>query len=364
LITAHVNKVCGETVLCSMKTDFIIVGQGLAGTMLAHELLKAGKTIVVVDSSKPQKASAVAAGLVNPVVFRRLTQSWLIDDLYPRLEQTYAELEVLLGCRIYYPMKIRKLFGLGEASFWKKKVEENKLNGYLNVEPDYSSYPDVYTEHGSGWVEKSGRVDLNALLSRFRNYLLEKSQLIDEQFDFDKLKFVGDEVLYEGLQAKKIIFCEGHRGAQNMFFKNIEFKHTKGEVLSVETKDYNAEFILNKAFFLMPVGNREFRVGATYDWNNLDEIPTSGAREELCTKLEQVFAGEYRISDHQAGIRPTTHDRRPVAGLHPTFPQVGIFNGLGSKGCMLAPYFAVQLADVLTGASGDLMPEVNVSRYF
>lgn len=113
----------------------------------------------------------------------------------------------------------------------------------------------------------------------------------------------------------------------------------------------------------MPVGNGEFRMGATYDWNNLNEIPTTEAREELCGKLEQVFSGDYKITEHVAGIRPTTHDRRPVLGLHPEFPQVGVFNGLGSKGCMLGPYFAKQFSDMLIDKSSLIHPEVRLSRY-
>jgi hypothetical protein len=35
-------------------------------------------------------------------------------------------------------------------------------------------------------------------------------------------------------------------------------------------------------------------------------------------------------------------ERRPFVGLHPNCAAVGIFNGMGTKGCSLAPYFANQ----------------------
>ncbi|MGE5447336.1 MAG: FAD-dependent oxidoreductase, partial [Bacteroidales bacterium] len=59
-----------------MKVDVIIVGQGLAGTLLAFELLKLGQSFVVIDQPGIIKASSVAAGIINPVVFRRMTKSW------------------------------------------------------------------------------------------------------------------------------------------------------------------------------------------------------------------------------------------------------------------------------------------------
>jgi hypothetical protein len=33
--------------------------------------------------------------------------------------------------------------------------------------------------------------------------------------------------------------------------------------------------------------------------------------------------------------------------MHPQHPQIGIFNGMGTKGCSLAPFFAKELADHL-----------------
>ena len=114
----------------------------------------------------------------------------------------------------------------------------------------------------------------------------------------------------------------------------------------------------------MPEGQRFFRLGATYDWRDLTNAPTAEAIEMLQKKLSNIFSDSYEIINHQAGIRPTTHDRRPVIGLHPNYPQIGIFNGLGSKGTMLGPYFAKQFCEFLVGTSNYLNPEVDINRYF
>ena len=105
-----------------MKVDYIIVGQGLAGTLLAHELYRQKKTFLVYDDPKQPKASEVAAGLINPVVFRRMTKSWMLDDAFPILESTYRQLEDLLQEKLYYPGQMIKVLGEGGAAFWKEKV--------------------------------------------------------------------------------------------------------------------------------------------------------------------------------------------------------------------------------------------------
>ena len=66
-----------------IEVDFMIVGQGLAGSLLASELLDAGKTIQIFDADHEGAASAIAAGIINPITGRRLVKSWMIMSFYP-----------------------------------------------------------------------------------------------------------------------------------------------------------------------------------------------------------------------------------------------------------------------------------------
>lgn len=347
-----------------MKTDFLIVGQGLAGSLLSYELIRSGKSIYVLDNPSSPKASDVAAGVVNPVVFRRMTKSWLIDDLYPRLLKTYSSLENFLSVKLFYPIPIKKVLGKGETDFWQKKYTENSLQNYINYETDNKEYDAIQAEFGMGTVHTGGRVDVKLLVKKMYEYLSVHQLIRNEKFYFQKLTLHNKGIKYKEIEAEKIIFCEGHAVSENPFFRGIQFKHTKGEVLRLQTETYNQNFILNKAMFLMPEGNHYFRLGATYDWDNLNYTPTEEAREILLSKLSNVFIGQHRIVDQQAGIRPTTHDRRPVIGLHPKKDQIGILNGLGSKGTMLGPYFSHQFCQLLTGKITQLHPEVDIKRYY
>ncbi|MGQ7870989.1 NAD(P)/FAD-dependent oxidoreductase [Sunxiuqinia sp. sy24] len=347
-----------------MNVNYLIVGQGLAGSLLVHELEKAGKLCLVVDDPLQAKASDVAAGVINPVVFRRLTKSWLIDDLFFRLLKTYAELEELFGIQFYYPLQIKKVLGEDETDFWQKKGLKNELQNYISFKPDEQPHEFIQSDFGMGTVTQSGRVDLKLLIESMQAHLIQKQMIRFEKFDFNALTLTDQQVNYKDIRADKIIFCEGHAASANPFFTQIHFRHTKGEVLRIKPEKYNADFILNKAIFLMPEGQQYYRLGATYSWDDLSLSSTAKAREELQDKLAKIFTDTYQLIDQQTGIRPTTHDRRPVMGLHPEYPAIGILNGLGSKGAMLGPYFARQLSDFLCGKLGQIHPEVSISRYF
>ena len=347
-----------------MKVDYLIIGQGLAGSLLIHELNKAGKSYFVFDNPDLKKASDVAAGIINPVVFRRMTKSWLIDELYPQLQKTYAELETVFGVKLFYPIPIKKVLGEGDAELWVKKYIDNDLQDYIHSTIEYDHNQSINNNFGMGLVEKSARIDLKLLIEKMKDQLEKKARIRFEKINFQDVVFTNDQVSYQDILADKIIFCEGHAVSDNPYFQDIKFKHTKGEVLRIKTENFSANFILNKAIFLMPEGRQFYRLGATYDWDNLSLETTQQAKDELQEKLSKVFNDRYQILDQQAGIRPTTHDRRPVIGIHPKYNRMGIFNGLGSKGTMLGPYFAKHFCDYLCGKTDGLHPEVDLARYF
>ena len=91
-------------------------------------------------------------------------------------------------------------------------------------------------------------------------------------------------------------------------------------------------------------------------------MPTSKATDEIKSKLEKILKYPYEIIGQKAGIRPTTQDRRPLIGKHPEIGNAYIFNGLGTKGVSIAPYFSVMFTNWLLG-EGTLSSEVDIKRF-
>jgi glycine/D-amino acid oxidase-like deaminating enzyme len=55
--------------------DFIIVGGGLAGSILALELINRGADLLLIDRPLAGAASPIAAGIANPVTGKRSTRA-------------------------------------------------------------------------------------------------------------------------------------------------------------------------------------------------------------------------------------------------------------------------------------------------
>jgi len=343
--------------------DYIIVGQGLAGSVLAYSLMQKNQKVLVVDEEAKSSSSKVAAGLCNPVVFKRLTKSWMIDEVLPVAKAFYQNQEQLLNEQFYFDVPLYKLFvDEKEQQFWKQKSNEPHLFDWINDKIEFPfdttlmNYP-----FGASKTLQSGFLKTASWLNQFKNYLIKQDAYLNQKFDYSDIKFKENEVDWKGYSAKKIIFCEGYQSVKNPYFDWLPFKLTKGEVLTVQFKNLELKHAINKGVFVLPYDGN-YKLGATYNWDELDEVSTDEGREQLLKRAARFINDEIEIIEHKAGVRPTVSDRRPLLGMHPKHNQLAVFNGLGTKGVMLAPYFANKMVNFIT-KNEELPKEVNINRF-
>ncbi|MBL7884816.1 MAG: FAD-binding oxidoreductase [Bacteroidia bacterium] len=345
--------------------DYIIVGQGIAGTVLAYTFIKKGKSVLIIDDNTISKCSRVAAGNFNPIVFKRLVKSWMADDLIPFADIFYRECEQFLNQEFYWKKEIVKIFAEeNEKEFWQSKTNDPNLGRYLTKLIDTDFFTNIiHNPIGATFVKDAANLFVSKFLDDFRNYFSENGMLLNEKFDYEQLKMNTDGVQYSDYSATRIIFCEGYKVMDNPYFNWIPLKPAKGEVITVRIKNLPTDKIINKGVYMLPIGDDLFIVGTTYDWQNLNDNPTEKARNEIAEKLTKLLKVPFEIVDQQAGVRPSVNDRRPVIGFHPTYKSLCMFNGMGTKGVMLSPYFAEHFYSTLE-ENGLLHNEVNISRFY
>lgn len=345
-----------------MHTDAIVVGQGIAGTVMALRLQSLGQQVAVIDDVHLSSCSSVAAGIWNPVVFKRLSKSWMADEVLPAMHEFYEGCENILQQPILKRRHLIKPFSDdNEVSFWARKAAENHyLDAGIHHHYQLSAADSVdrYSK-----VTQSGNLDVPLFLQSSRERFRRQGILLEESFDHSMLEIAAAGVSYRHISATYIIFCEGHLVRKNPFFRHVPMKPAKGEVLTIKCEGLLInEDIFNKNLFILPLGNDLYKVGATYEWEQLDDHPTKEGEEELLAKLKALLHVPFELIRHQAGVRPSVIDRRPVLGRHSGHAQVLVFNGFGTKAVMLAPYFSARLAEhILSGSA--LHREVDVARF-
>lgn len=341
------------------KVDYIIVGQGLAGTWLAYEMEQRGLSFVVINEDKPDTSSKKAAGIYNPITGRKMVLTWRAEELFNSLEESYSKLEKLTGKQFLHPTPIYRPFRtIEDQNDWEGKSSETAYQFFLK-EMFVTSLGLDHLEDPLGGIliDKSGFVNIPEMLNAFQNYIKNKGQYLSEVFDYESMKIESESVSYKSIIAKKVIFCEGSL-SKNPYW-NLPFKPVRGEIIDIAC-ELESPYIVNQGVFMIPKGDR-YTVGSTYDHKNLSFIPQEEGIKSLEERLKKLFLGEYRILEKSAGVRPATHDRKPYIGFHHKYKTLGIFNGFGTKGVSLTPHFAKHYVEVLLGKS-EIDKEVNVQR--
>ncbi len=329
---------------CAMQFDYLLIGQGISGTFLSYYLQKEGKSFLVIDNNFKDSPSRIAAGIINPVTGRRLVTVWMADELLPFAWQAYQEIGNKLGISAIAQKNIIDFFPnpfMREG--YKKKIEEG--DQYVRLCSDEKQFEPFFNyEFGCGEVKPAYTVHLESLLPAWRKHLQQNNQLLQEDFDLSLLLVEKESVSYKNIIAERIIFCDGPSSMANPWFSLLPFAPNKGEALVVEIPGLPAENIYKRTLSLVPMQQNDiFWIGSAYHWDFDNTDPTPAFRKEAEDLLKSWLKLPYKVLEHRSGLRPATLERRPFVGLHPLQPAVGILNGMGTKGCSLAPFFASQL---------------------
>ena len=342
--------------------DYVVVGLGLAGISFCEQLEKQGKTyIVIADDS--QIASKVAGGLYNPVILKRFTIAWNAKEQLEKALPFYTSLEKKLNITLDYKLPVlRRFASIEEQNLWFEASDKESLKPFLSQEIVPNKNLNIDAPFGYGQVMNTGRIDTEVLISSYTEYLLAKNNLLQETFDHEALKISEDGIRYKSITAQQIVFAEGFGLKKNPYFNYLPLTSTKGEYVDVKAPNLKESCAIKSSIFIIPWKEDIYRVGATYKWKDITNLPTEESKEELLKKLDAFIKCDYEVVNHVAGIRPTVTDRRPLVGRHPEHANLYVLNGFGSRGVIIAPFASEQLLNYIEKDEA-LHKEMNISRF-
>ncbi len=340
------------------RYDYIILGGGIAGSLLAWHLFRKKQSFLLIDNEEPCASSRVAGGMINPITGKRLVLSWMYGQLHRFNRHFYPALEKSLGISFYRELPLLRIFkNAAQANDWLVRSQDPAYRPFILDEEQPDSPHGLNMPFGCGMV-RGAALDTVPLLNTLHQFLGPAYQRAT--IDYREIFPDSLPVRVGPWQARKLIFCEGWQAVNNPWFSYLPFNPCKGDVLKVRAGiSQNAG--ITAGVFLLPFGDH-FRSGSTYVWDELDCRPTEKGLREMSGQLRKMLTTSHTVLEHKAGVRPTVKDRRPFLGQHPEHAQLYIFNGLGTKGLSLAPWFSRQMADYLT-LGAPLMAQVDIKRF-
>ncbi|RWH59326.1 MAG: glycine oxidase ThiO [Mesorhizobium sp.] len=313
----------------------LVKGAGVAGLTAAHELVRRGAEVLVVEknASVGGEASWLAGGMLAPFCERESGEEAVIA------------------------------LGQGAPDWWQAALPGLvTFNGTLVVVP-----PRDTGELRRFAARTDGSRNLSAdeiaalepgLAGRFRAGLffadeahLDPRQALDRLHT--KLTTMGVRFLFGGTEAPqnegfdRVVDCTGMAARQVL----PDLRGVRGEMLYLETREVSLARpvrLIHPRFpvYVVPRGGGRFMVGATMI-ESADSGPVTA--RSLMELLNAAYAlhpafGEARIIEVSAGARPAFPDNLPkIVDSDGTL----FINGLFRHGFLLAPAFARRAADII-----------------
>ncbi|MGZ8175340.1 MULTISPECIES: NAD(P)/FAD-dependent oxidoreductase [Methylobacter] len=345
--------------------DFLIIGQGLAGSLLAWELIQRGCKVVIVDNGR-ENASQVAAGLINPITGMRFVKSADVDTLLPTAKHCYSQLADFFQQDFYSEKPMLRIFrNDSEFTNAHKRLSTPDYQAYLgDIQQPGKAIDNLATPFGFLEQKQTGYLLTRPLLSCLKAFFIANDSYRQADFDYRDIQ-LQPSLRWLDIAPKQIIFCEGYQATQNPWFSWLPFQPVKGEILTLEHQTELPDKILNYGNWLIPLNTHQIRIGATFDRENMDTQATEQGKNDLLNAFSQVAPGltQATLINHQANIRPCTQDRQPFIGLHPQHKQLAIFNGFGAKGSLQIPWYSRHFADALLNGA-PLPHSSNIQRHY
>lgn len=349
--------------LTAVKTrEFLIVGLGISGLCVAEDLAKRGRSFVVYDDDCTRSTS-VAGGIVNPFALKRFKPAFRGLSFLRKSKSFFRTLEERLESLFYEEITIGKTLSSNEEKLnWKKAGEQEDLREFFGqVRPGENSI--LQTEHGLGMLNNIGRVNTKALLGDYHDDLKVNDRLIEEAFDTSEMHFKKGYWHYGNYRFKHIVFTEGVAALKNPLWQDLPIRPNKGEYLIFKAPELELDQIVKDKYFLIPLGKKRFKFGATYGRQPSSYKSDENSRQQLIEKLEKLIDTPFEPVRYEVGMRPTVKDHRPVLGEHRERENCFILNGTGSRGLLMAPSLAEDLNGYIL-SDKKIDSELSVKRFY
>ena len=356
-----------------MSQHVVVVGRGLAGAMVAWKFAERGCRISWWGDGE-SGASRVAAGMFNPVSFRRVVEVWNASAHVANMRSTLQAMEEAFGMQgaLVHNVPVVKVFANDAyRQTWDDRwaTDHGVTQWAERGQPaEDLGITSLNAPHGVGKVHAAGWVNVPALLDAMETHVASHHTLVDRAWRVE-------DGLPDGADA--VVDCRGVGAAKELSEVGLKVNPNHGDVLTLsteadalQTQGHN----VNNGKWLLPMrqqdGRQWWRLGATYSWDKPTSAPHGPAAQSLKDHMADAFHGgasqawdKGRVEAHQAGLRPASPDRRPMVGPWPGQPEgVLMLNGLGTRGVLVGPAAAEALVNFWLD-DAPISPEMRPDRF-
>lgn len=344
-------------------SDFLVLGGGVIGMMLARELANAGAEVTLVDRKTcAQESSWAGGGIVSPLYPWRYPPEVtalanFAQDFYPRLAAELFEETGIDPEFNPHGLLMLRVADQQAALDWAKR-EDRQLDP-VDAAFLYEKEPDVAAGFDQAlWMPQVASVRNPRLGQALRAALVQHPRVrLLEDTDIQGIFHEEGEVLgVQGRQmvfsARKTILCAGAWSGPLLQDLGLEtsIKPVRGQMLVFKAPPgLINRVVLMDGRYLIPRRDGRILAGSTLEYVGFDKQTTEDALTSLRTTACQLLPAlqDCEIEQHWAGLRPGSKDGIPYMGEVPGYSNLYVSAGHFRNGLVLAPAATRLLADQL-----------------
>lgn len=345
-----------------LSFDFLVIGGGIAGCSLALELDMLGQKVLLTDFRREITSSAIAAGLINPIVPRGVKLTWKAEEWFLKIPAFYDRHEKVLGEIFYQSMPMFHLYpNAAEAAFWENRLGTPFMQGWAEHVTEAETPGGIKAPFGYANIYHAGKVRVHAYCEAVHAYFLRKNSFMQELVQWQDLEMAENQVGWRNYHFKKVIWANGYQAMEVPIWEGLPFRPNRGHILSLRMEEKLPLGIYKRKHWLVPGESDGIWLAGSNFRNQHWRQEHAEDVEEIMNGLRSLYVKPLEILAAPSAVRPAVADRRPFLGSLSGMPLQVIFNGLGSKGSSLVAALAPMLANWLL-EKGEIDPEVWVGR--
>lgn len=360
-------------------SDFLIIGAGINGLLLARELLSAGASVRLVDKAEPgREASWAGGGIVSPLYPWRYDASvtaladWA-QAFYPRLAET---LQQETGQDVEFnPCGLLMLDAedAESALIWAR--DHNRAMAWQKPEQIYQRESLLSAGFHQGlWMEEIANIRNPLLIKALLNSLQQSDQLtLNSHTEVLELRKEGNRISAvvvreasatrtANIEAGEVVVTAGawSQALLASTAEEVPVEPVKGQMLLYRfPQPPITSIVLYQGRYLIPRLDGHVLVGSTLEHVGFDKKITREARSSLEQSARAILPrlDEMKPVAQWAGLRPGSPQGIPVIGRIQSLDNLSVSAGHHRNGLVLAPASARLLADILLQRSTIVDPE-------
>ena len=353
--------------------DIAIIGAGINGCSVAHELTNAKKKVILFDEGGIASGGSGAAGaFISPKFSKSGELKEILHDAFVYSMEFY---ETYFSKLFTKAQLLHIAQEQSDAEVLRVYKEKTDLE-LLELESDLQESISI----NAGIVNAKKMCEAMAKSATFMKQKVESLEYVD-----------GIWVINETYSAKEVVLATG---AYEQVLKEpyIQLRGVCGHRIDIKTSTQNP-YSIHQFVSISPSKDGELAIGATHNVHYHPQTATepydvSKGREELLEKASRTLKLEdVEVVRDYTGLRSGSFDYMPLIGSlvlssetlankkinfkvkkadyseYDYYPNLTMINGSGGYGFVLAPYLAKLLSEYIL-SNKPISPRLSPARFF